>query len=211
MPSPVLYSGPSVHTTATYVLPESRACPAADVRCNKPHHDCPGTPPHPAMAMQVSSYEQHLSEAQAASFQALQDQLHSFQNEMAAASHLRTQLVDKDRQIDTIRHDSRRMLLAVASQICHTVLDAQAHHSCWGCASAAATFTCWHQKAWVLTQQTDPVACCSDHWLATVLQHAKGKHSSKLAARLHTFRLNFCSVALSQQASRRDSGSKAER
>ncbi len=62
-----------------------------------------------AMAMQVSSYEQHLSEAQAASFQALQDQLHSFQNEMAAASHLRTQLVDKDRQIDTIRHDSRRI------------------------------------------------------------------------------------------------------
>ena len=53
--------------------------------------------------MQVSSYEQHLSEAQAASFQALQDQLHSFQNEMAAAALLRTQLVDKDRQIDTIR------------------------------------------------------------------------------------------------------------
>ena len=69
--------------------------------------------------MQVSSYEQHLSEAQAASFKALQDQLHSFQNEMAAASHLRTQLVDKDRQIDTIRHDSPRMLLAVASYICH--------------------------------------------------------------------------------------------
>lgn len=53
--------------------------------------------------VQVSSYEQHLSEAQAASFQALQDQLHSFQNEMAAAALLRTQLVDKDRQIDTIR------------------------------------------------------------------------------------------------------------
>ena len=52
----------------------------------------------------MSSYEQHLSEAQAASFQALQDQLHSFQNEMAAAALLRTQLVDKDRQIDTIRH-----------------------------------------------------------------------------------------------------------
>lgn len=51
----------------------------------------------------MSSYEQHLSEAQAASFQALQDQLHSFQNEMAAAALLRTQLVDKDRQIDTIR------------------------------------------------------------------------------------------------------------
>ncbi|KAL0055275.1 hypothetical protein WJX82_009859 [Trebouxia sp. C0006] len=56
-----------------------------------------------ALQHKVSSYEQHLSEAQAASFQALQDQLHSFQNEMAAASHLRTQLVDKDRQIDTIR------------------------------------------------------------------------------------------------------------
>lgn len=55
------------------------------------------------LTVQVSSYEQHLSEAQAASFQALQDQLHSFQNEMAAASLLRTQLVDKDRQIDTIR------------------------------------------------------------------------------------------------------------
>ena len=54
--------------------------------------------------MQVSSYEQHLSEAQAASFKALQDQLHSFQSEMSAAAHLRTQLVDKDRQIDTIRH-----------------------------------------------------------------------------------------------------------
>lgn len=57
----------------------------------------------PLWAVQVSSYEQHLSEAQAASFQALQDQLHSFQNEMAAAALLRTQLVDKDRQIDTIR------------------------------------------------------------------------------------------------------------
>ncbi len=68
------------------------------------------------MVMQVSSYEQHLSEAQAASFQALQDQLHSFQNEMAAASHLRTQLVDKDRQIDTIRLVSRRMSPAVPSQ-----------------------------------------------------------------------------------------------
>ena len=53
--------------------------------------------------VQVSSYEQHLSEAQAASFQALQDQLHSFQNDMAVAALLRTQLVDKDRQIDTIR------------------------------------------------------------------------------------------------------------
>jgi hypothetical protein len=68
------------------------------------------------MVMQVSSYEQHLSEAQAASFQALQDQLHSFQNEMAAASHLRTQLVDKDRQIDTIRLVSRRMSPAVPLQ-----------------------------------------------------------------------------------------------
>ena len=56
-----------------------------------------------AFGMQVSSYEQHLSEAQTASFQALQDQLHSFQNEMAAAALLRTQLVDKDCQIDTIR------------------------------------------------------------------------------------------------------------
>ncbi|KAL3133043.1 hypothetical protein ABBQ38_006949 [Trebouxia sp. C0009 RCD-2024] len=56
-----------------------------------------------ALQHKVSSYEQHLSEAQAASFQALQDQLHSFQNEMAAAALLRTQLVDKDRQIDTIR------------------------------------------------------------------------------------------------------------
>lgn len=46
-----------------------------------------------------------MTDAQAASFQALQDQLHSFQNEMAAAAHLRTQLVDKDRQIDTIRSD----------------------------------------------------------------------------------------------------------
>ena len=53
--------------------------------------------------MQVSSYEQHLSEAQAASFQALQDQLHSFQNDMTVAALLRTQLVDKDRQVDTIR------------------------------------------------------------------------------------------------------------
>lgn len=53
--------------------------------------------------MQVNSYEQHMSDAQAASFQALQDQLHSFQSEMAAAAHLRTQLVDRDRQIDTIR------------------------------------------------------------------------------------------------------------
>jgi len=58
------------------------------------------------MVMQVSSYEQHLSEAQAA----------SFQNEMAAASHLRTQLVDKDRQIDTIRLVSRRMSPAVPLQ-----------------------------------------------------------------------------------------------
>lgn len=56
-----------------------------------------------ADGLQVSSYEQHLSEAQAASFQALQDQLHSFQNDMAVAALLRTQLVDKDRQIDTIR------------------------------------------------------------------------------------------------------------
>ena len=56
-----------------------------------------------AAGLQVSSYEQHLSEAQAASFQALQDQLHSFQNDMAVAALLRTQLVDKDRQIDTIR------------------------------------------------------------------------------------------------------------
>ena len=44
-----------------------------------------------------------MTDAQAASFQALQDQLHSFQNEMAAATHLRSQLVDRDRQIDTIR------------------------------------------------------------------------------------------------------------
>lgn len=34
-----------------------------------------------------------------------------------------------------------------------------------------------------------------------VLQHAKGKHSSKLVARLHNFRVNFCSNALSQRAS----------
>lgn len=56
-----------------------------------------------AAAVQVNSYEQHMTDAQAASFQALQEQLHSFQNEMAAAAHLRTQLVDRDRQIDSIR------------------------------------------------------------------------------------------------------------
>ncbi|DBA97235.1 TPA: hypothetical protein ACH3X1_014983 [Trebouxia sp. C0004] len=75
-----------------------------------------------ALQHKVSSYEQHMSEAQAASFQALQDQLHSFQNEMAAASHLRTQLVDRDRQIDTIRHDSCRMTKPVACFVDHTVV-----------------------------------------------------------------------------------------
>lgn len=87
---------------------------------------------HAVHAVQVSSYEQHLSDAQAASFQALQDQLHSFQNEMAAASHLRTQLVDRERQIDTIRHDahctsSACFILPVASQL----LALQDHMTLW--------------------------------------------------------------------------------
>lgn len=56
-----------------------------------------------------------MSDAQAASFQALQDQLHSFQHEMAAAAHLRTQLVDRDRQIDTTRSDILKDLIMVTA------------------------------------------------------------------------------------------------